>query len=261
MRAAAVGSLLSVLLGIGLLLPGTVAAHAELASSDPAANASLPESPDRLTLTFTEPIDLASARIALLDSRRAAVAGLGAIGVNAAGTTATVPLPVLDPGTYTVSYQVTSATDGHVTAGIFAFLVDPTGTQPAPTLPSEATSPSSTPEVVAARWLALASTLALLGVALFWLVSARPALAKATNVNLAAPWGVLALLAVGAAGGLALYLSLSARPIVGPGAHVGHGTGFRRTVRLDAVRKRHAGRARWRRGRLRGGHGPLLRGR
>jgi putative copper export protein/mono/diheme cytochrome c family protein len=45
-------------------------------------------------------------------------------------------------------------------------------------------------------------------------------------VNLAAPWGVLALLAVGAAGGLALYLSLGARPIVEAGAHVGHGSGF-----------------------------------
>jgi copper transport protein len=214
------------LLGLVLLLPGTVAAHAELASSDPAANASLPESPQRLTLTFTEPIDLVSARIALLDNRQVEVAGLGPIGVDTDGTTATIPLPVLQPGIYTVSYQVTSATDGHVTAGIFAFLVDPTGTQPPPSLPSQASSPSSTPDVVAARWLALASTLGLLGVALFWLISARPALAKATDASLAAPWGVLALLAVGAGGGLALYLSLSARPIVEAGAHVGHGTGF-----------------------------------
>jgi copper transport protein len=215
-----------VLLGLALLLPGKVSAHAELASSDPAANESLPESPERLTLTFTEPIDLVSAGIALLDNRQADVAGVGAISVGAAGTTATVALPLLEPGIYTVSYQVTSATDGHVTAGIFAFLVDPTGTQPAPALPPEATSPSSTPDVVAARWLALASVLALLGVAVFWLVSARPALAKATDVELAAPWGVLALLAVAAAGGLALYLSLSARPIVEAGAHIGHGLGF-----------------------------------
>jgi copper transport protein len=218
--------LLGLLLGATLLVPWTVSAHAELASSDPAANASLPESPERLTLTFTEPIDPVSARIVLLDNRQAQVAGLGAVSLDAAGTTATVPFPVLQPGIYTVSYQVTSATDGHVTAGIFAFLVDPTGTQPAPALPSEATSPSSTPDVVAARWLALASTLALLGVALFWLVSARPALAKGHDVSLAAPWGVLALLAVGAGGGLALYLSLSARPIVEAGAHVGHGSGF-----------------------------------
>jgi copper transport protein len=209
-----------------LLSPGTVAAHAELASSDPAANASLPESPDRLTLTFTEPIDPVSARISLLDDRQAALAGLETVDLDAAGTTATVTLPVLQPGIYTVSYQVTSATDGHVTAGIFAFLVDPTGTQPPPSLPTEASSPSSTPDVVAARWVALASTLALFGVALFWLVSARPALASAADATLAAPWGVLALLAVGAAGGLALYLSLSARPIVEAGAHIGHGTGF-----------------------------------
>jgi copper transport protein len=217
---------IGLVLAAGLLVPAQVQAHAELASSDPAANSSLPTSPERLTLTFTEPIDLASARISLLDERQAEVAGLGAISVDAAGTTATVPLPSLEPGVYTVSYQVTSATDGHVTAGIFAFLVDPTGTQPPPTLPSSTSSPASGPDVVAARWLALVSTLGLLGMSLFWLVSARPALAKADETSLAPPWGLLTLLAAGAAGGLVLYLTLSARPIVEAGAHVGHGAGF-----------------------------------
>ena len=45
--------------------------------------------------------------------------------VDAAGTTATISLPTLTPGTYTVSYQVTSAVDGHVGSGIFAFGIDP----------------------------------------------------------------------------------------------------------------------------------------
>jgi copper transport protein len=225
-RGALGVALICLFLAAGLLIPEPVHAHAELASSDPPANASLPVAPERLTLTFTEPIDLGTAQIALLDDRQAAVEGLGAISLDAPGTTASLSVPVLQPGVYTVSYQVTSATDGHVTAGIFAFLVDPTGTQPAPALPTETSSPSSGPDVVAARWLALATTLGLLGVALFWLVSARPALAKATGISQAAPWGLLTLLAAGAGGGLVLYLTLSARPIVEAGAHVGHGSGF-----------------------------------
>lgn len=225
-RGALGAACIGLLLAVSFLVPAPVQAHAELASSDPAANSSLPTSPEHLSLTFTEPIDLASARISLLDERQAEVSGLGAISLDAAGTTATVSLPSLEPGAYTVSYQVTSATDGHVTAGTFAFLVDPTGTQPPPTLPSSTSSPASGPDVVAARWLALVSTLGLLGMSLFWLVSARPALAKVGKTSLAPPWGLLTLLAAGAAGGLVLYLTLSARPIVEAGAHVGHGSGF-----------------------------------
>src|SRR6266545_1476528 len=205
------------LLAVSLLIPAHVQAHAELASSDPAANSSLPASPERLALTFTEPIDLATARISLLDDRQTEVSGLGAISVDAPGTTATVQLPSLQPGVYTVSYQVTSATPGNATTGICAFLVDPTGAEPAPTLPSSTSSPASGPDVVAARWLALVSTLGLLGMSLFWLVSARPALARAGETSLAPPWGLLTLLAAGAAGGLVLYLTLSARPIVEAG--------------------------------------------
>ncbi|HYM52658.1 MAG TPA: copper resistance CopC family protein, partial [Candidatus Dormibacteraeota bacterium] len=183
MRAA----LLLGLLAVTLLFPGTVRAHAELLASDPAANASLPEPPERLTLTFSEPIDLVTARVALLDNRQAEVPGVGALNLDPAGSTATAALPSLEPGTYTVSYQVTSATDGHITAGIFAFLVDPTGSQPPPTLPTETSSPSSAPEVVAARWLALASALAVAGTVLFWLVAARPALSTAPGVRVTAP--------------------------------------------------------------------------
>jgi copper transport protein len=214
------------LLALTLLAPATALAHAELLSSDPAPNSSLAQSPERLTMTFSEPIDLVSARIEVLDNRQAAVAGVGAIGIDAAGTTATASLPTLQPGIYTVSYQVTSATDGHVTAGIFAFLVDPTGTQPAPGLPTQTSSPSSGPEVVVARWIALASALAVTGIVLFWLLSARPALAAVSPNRVAAPWGVLSLLAAGSGAGLAIYLALSARPIIEAGAHLGHGSGF-----------------------------------
>jgi len=214
------------LLTIGAWLPERVAAHAELVSSDPAANATLTEAPAALSLVFSEAIDGASATVTLLDTRQTVIPGVGPLAVDAAGTTATIPLPTLTPGTYTVSYQVTSAVDGHVTTGIFAFLVDPTGTQPPPVAVSSSTSLSSGLEVVAARWLALAATLALTGIVIFWLFSARPALAATGSAEIAAPWGPIGITAAAALLGLVLYLNLAARPIIASGGHLGHGGSF-----------------------------------
>ena len=211
---------------MALLVPGPVAAHSELVSSDPAANSSLPSAPDALHLVFSEAIDAPTATVRLLDTRQTVLPGVGPLRVDAAGTTATVPLPELEAGTYTVSYQVTSAVDGHVTSGNFAFLVDPTGNQPPPAAETTSTSLSSGPEVVAARWLALAGTLALAGIVIFWLFSARPALTATGGAGLPAPWGPIALAAVSAMVGLVLYLTLAARPIVESAGHGGHGNAF-----------------------------------
>jgi copper transport protein len=207
------------------LVPLAAAAHSELVSSIPAANASLPKSPAELSLTFSEAVDIASSHVDLLDSSQATVPGLGSLSANADSTTVTVSVPTLKRGVYTVSYQVTSAVDGHVTSGIYAFLVDPTGAQPPPSVPTQSTSPSSDPDVVATRWLALAAMLALFGTALFWLVSARPALSPEHRTT---PWGAMAISGALAFGGQALYLNLAARPLVAAVGHAGHSatTGF-----------------------------------
>jgi methionine-rich copper-binding protein CopC/putative copper export protein/mono/diheme cytochrome c family protein len=222
---ARIAALLFALLVIGSWIPARAAAHSELISSDPAANATLAEAPDTLTMTFSEAIDARSATVNLLTTRQQVVPRVGPVSVDRDGTTATTPLPTLTPGTYTVSYQVTSAVDGHVTTGIFAFLIDPTGTQPPPTGQSTSTSLSSGLDVIAARWLALAATLALVGVVIFWLFSARPALAATGTPEVAAPWGPIAVAAVASLLGLVLYLTLAARPIVASG-HLAHDTSF-----------------------------------
>ena len=89
-RAAA---LCLVLLALGVLLPSRVLGHAELVSSDPAANAVLPESPPAMTLVFSEAIDAPSASVTLLDTQQRLIPGVGEVTVDAAGTTATVTLP------------------------------------------------------------------------------------------------------------------------------------------------------------------------
>ncbi|HEX5396991.1 MAG TPA: copper resistance protein CopC [Candidatus Limnocylindria bacterium] len=212
-----------------LLLPGPVAAHSELISSNPAANASLKEAPSELSMTFTEPIDPATASVQLLDENQAAIEGVGDVEAPGDATVATITLPSLDPGVYTVSYRVTSATDGHVTSGIFAFQIDPTGTVPAPTGSASSSSPSSDPATVAARWVALVAALVLFGTALFWLASARPAMGSTGIGELGerAVWAVLGGLGALAVAALAIYLTLAAQPFTGEAAaavsgHAGH---------------------------------------
>lgn len=193
---------------------GTVTAHAELESSEPGANATLTEAPDALSLTFTEGVDAATATVRLLDESQRAVAGLGDASVDGAGLTVTVSLPDLEPGVYTVSYQVVSTVDGHATAGIFAFLVDPTGTQEAPSGSPTSTSPSVDAPTIGARWLGLLGSLLALGSLLLWWTAAPRAFGKLAVADRRPPWVMVATAGAVSLLGMSLYLWLAARPIV-----------------------------------------------
>jgi copper transport protein len=200
---------------------GVAAAHADLLSSAPAANSSVKTSPPRLLLTFTEAIDPGNSSLTLLGPDGRPLAGFGQLRVNGAATIATASVPSLEPGVYTVKYRVTSAADGHVTSGQYAFLFDPTGTQPGPIGTSVSASPSVEPGIVAARWAALVLLLSLIGIALFWLLSARPVLAATPGASFAlgstTPWVAIGAVAAAAFVAIATFLSLSAGAI-GTGA-------------------------------------------
>jgi len=220
--AALVGSV-----GLALLGPMLAAGHAELASSFPGDGASVPEAPPTLTMTFVEPIDPVTAFVELVGADQVAIPGLGTLTVDLTGTTATVPLPTLPPGIYTVHYRITSAVDGHSLAGSWSFLVDPTGTRPPPGVAGASSSLSSDPPTVLARWLALLAGLALLGTTIFWVASARPAL---TGLGIAAPsltvpWITLAACSALAFSALAVHLVLAAAPL-STAAAPGRGGGF-----------------------------------
>ena len=194
--------------------PPPLLAHAELVTSSPLPNASLVEGPDAVSMAFSEPIDVANASVRLLDARLTAVDGVGAVTVDDDGTVARVDLPALEPGVYTVSYQVVSTIDGHATAGIFAFVIDPTGAVAPPASAPTSSSPSVDAWAVAARWLALIAALVGLGTLVTWWHSGRPTLeALAPAADRRPPWRLVAGSAAATVIGLALYLSLSARPI------------------------------------------------
>ncbi|MGH3758910.1 copper resistance CopC family protein [Actinophytocola sp.] len=108
-----------VLLALVMVLGATPSAwaHTELTASNPAAGARVDSAPNRLTLTFSEPID----------HRRAAVrvSGAGSVwtvgDIAATGRTLTVPVtPAGGAGQCTISYTVTAA-DGDAVRGSVTF--------------------------------------------------------------------------------------------------------------------------------------------
>jgi len=201
----------------GMWWPARAAAHAELVSSSPPANASLAASPAEVSLVFSEQIDGRNPSVRLTNEAGAAVS-IGAPVLDPPGTSLTARLPDLEPALYTVSYQVTSALDGHVTRGLFAFLVDPEGTRAPPELITEtATNPPDLGTSLA-RWAALALGLALLGTVIFWVNSTRPPRGRRFGPDEApaAPWLALLMMAVGSLIGLGVFLALAAAASIDP---------------------------------------------
>jgi copper transport protein len=122
----AVTALLIVLLTV--LLPAAPAqAHAVLSSSDPQAESVVPEAPVKVTLVFSEPVQLVKDRIRVLapDNSRADV-GDPAV----SGSAVTVTVSGQAQGTYLVSYRVVSA-DSHPIAGAFTYSVGAPSTRTA----------------------------------------------------------------------------------------------------------------------------------
>jgi copper transport protein len=106
-----------------LLVAAPAGAHAELIQSDPAPGAVLTRAPERVTLAFTEDVDVASGGIRVFgaDAER-----VDSGGVESSGRTVTLPLSGLDDGSYVVTWRVTS-TDAHPIRGAFTFQVGQAG--------------------------------------------------------------------------------------------------------------------------------------
>jgi methionine-rich copper-binding protein CopC len=106
------------------LTGGPALAHAEFSSAEPAPGSNLTESPDRVRLTFSEPVDAEfdPVRVIGLDGERADDGDARVAPYD--DSTVEVGLEDLPEGTYTVEYRVTSV-DGHVIADSYQFTVAP----------------------------------------------------------------------------------------------------------------------------------------
>src|SRR5919202_3409299 len=98
-------------------------AHAFTIRSDPSPSQSLPTSPSKVDVYFSEPIDLRYSTVKVLDSGGKQVDNKDEhnIGGDPASLSITLPSSSLKDGVYTVSTKVLSSTDGHVVDNAFVF--------------------------------------------------------------------------------------------------------------------------------------------
>ena len=163
------------LVALWLLLPGREAqAHANLARSEPPPNSVLADTPDRVAIWFTEPIEPGLSEISVLDSVGARVDDGGILVDRNDPTALSVGVGPLPDGVYTVAWKNVSTVDGHRVRGSFLFSVG----QPITGLPVGAPDEPllQSPAEPVLRWLILAAVLAMVGGLVFELLVWRPVL-------------------------------------------------------------------------------------
>ena len=101
---------------------GPASAHAELRAAEPAEGAVLSASPARISLSFTEPMQVTSLRLLDEAGRERPLRREGPRTAATAETRADVPGP-LPPGAYRIEYRGLSA-DGHVGGGAVRFRLE-----------------------------------------------------------------------------------------------------------------------------------------
>jgi copper transport protein len=95
--------------------------HAFLTSSNPAPSQSLPASPTNVDTFFSEPIDIRYSEIKIFDEAGKEVDSRDTRYVGNDQASLSVTIKPLNDGVYTVSTNVLSQIDGHVTKNAFAF--------------------------------------------------------------------------------------------------------------------------------------------
>jgi copper transport protein len=97
-------------------------AHAFTIKSDPSPSQSLPKSPSKVDVYFSEPVDVHYSKLMVIDASGKQVDNKDEHYINGDQTTLSVTLPGdLKDGVYTVSSKVLSAADGHVVDNAFVF--------------------------------------------------------------------------------------------------------------------------------------------
>ncbi|MCD7101906.1 copper resistance CopC family protein [Pseudoclavibacter sp. 13-3] len=140
----AIALLVGLLLALQPWAAGRAHAHDVLASSDPAAGATLATAPTQVSLTFNNEVLTGVAnQIQVHGPDGSSVAGDGLASVDR--RVVTVPVTATADGAYSVAWHVVSS-DGHPVEGTFSFTVGAAGASTAPeatTAPGEQPSASS----------------------------------------------------------------------------------------------------------------------
>lgn len=120
--------MLPVAVGALLVSAAPVAAHAELVSVEPAADAELETPPDEVVIVFSGELDPEASSFVVTDADGTEV-GRGGVDLEVAERSEMRgPVQIGGPGTYTVAWSVAAA-DGHPDEGTYAFVVVEEGSQ------------------------------------------------------------------------------------------------------------------------------------
>lgn len=160
------------LIGLFWVLMGPVApafAHAALVGSDPASDSIVPDAPNKITLTFSESIQLIPGKIQVLgpDGSRADQGDPTVDGANV-----TIPLRSGGGrGTYLVSYRIVSA-DSHPVGGSITYSVGAASAPPKATIDDTKVDPVVRGLIPVGKYLGYAGLVLLVGpslvLALLW---------------------------------------------------------------------------------------------
>ncbi|HEY7228572.1 MAG TPA: copper resistance protein CopC [Nitrososphaeraceae archaeon] len=159
------------LLGFGAI--HTSFGHAFVINSNPSQSQSIPKSPQQVNVFFSEPVDLRFSHLKVLDSNGKQVDKGDVHHLQNDESSLTVSLPLLKDGTYTVSTNVLSQTDGHVTDNAFVFGIGEAVVVPTNVSPSTTSSTLYLPEAIS-RFPTLLAQVMIVGAAFGTLWLWRP---------------------------------------------------------------------------------------
>lgn len=204
------------------LLVRDASAHANLLRAEPAPNSAHPTPPTAVVLWFSEPLEPAASGILLLDGSGQPVTPATATVDPADAAIMRLALPPLQPGLYTVAWHTLSTVDGHVTRGVYPFVVGEGQAAPVGSMAGGSAPPGSFGEArpldVLARIAALIGGALVMGGCALHLALWRPVRAALALPPTAGDPALARLLALGIGGLMAgLLLTLIAQLIaIGP---------------------------------------------
>ncbi|HLH72148.1 MAG TPA: copper resistance protein CopC, partial [Chloroflexota bacterium] len=175
------------------LTTGLASAHANLVRSDPPANASLAQSPAKVQLWFSEPLEPSFSQAVVYDTNQQRVdAGDSHVAPDDSASLIVSLKPNLPKGTYAIAWMTQSKVDGHIVRGIVPFGVGVTSiaSTPGPEEGVASGAVSGSPFEMVLRWLTLFASAAMVGSFTFWILQrmARTPLTIAQQRAAAGAW-------------------------------------------------------------------------
>jgi copper transport protein len=175
-RLSVIGVIVLGVLLASLYLPATiVSAHAYLIQSNPAANAHLAKSPERIDMIFSEAVEPSLSDIAVYDSKEVRVDNHHTQVDPVNPTHVWNSLPPLKDGAYLITWKVISKSDGHLTGESFPFTIGNIGSATPTITTTTGAPPAALPGQVIVKGLLYLAVALLCGGSLFEIFIWRPA--------------------------------------------------------------------------------------